>query len=205
MTMRRLMSPVLALLALVTIGLFAFTATAFAADAATAATSNDSLLDLLRPVLDAFRGGHYIAAGALTVVFAVALVKRYSPGRLGVFVKTDAGGALTTLVVSFSGAIAASTISDDTWHWAIAWTAGGIAFAAAGGYAVVKKLLIAPLKASHWYATAPAWARSLLQIAFWVFDSETPEQAAERAGTDAVIAAPAAGAASIVRPPSDVA
>lgn len=202
--MKKLLAPTANVLALVAIMLVSFTATAFAAGAAT--NPEDSLLELLRPVYDAFAAGHYVAAGALAVVLAVAALKRYAPGRLGAFLKSDPGGVLATLAVSFAGAVAASTADGQAWAWGIAWRAGGIAFAAAGGYAMIKKLAVEPLLASSWYQTrAPAWFRAAMRVVLWIFDkpAATAEviREAEAAGEDAVEASPSAGAEGIAGRP----
>lgn len=197
---RKLLNPVLALLTMVVIMLVSFTASAYAAGAVT--PDEGSLLDLLRPVYDAFRGGHYIAAGALAVVFVVALLKRYAPGKLGAFVHSDPGGVLTTLVISFAGAIAAATGSGAAWHWSMLGTAGMIAFAAAGGYAMIKKLIVDPLRASVWYQSkAPTWLKACLGVVFWIFDRPTAVEAAEKAGDVAVQVNPSAGAEGIAGKP----
>lgn len=204
MTMKKLLHPLVELGLLVAIMLVAFSATGHAA---TAATGDDgSLTDLLRPVYDAFRGGHYIAAGALALVLVVALLKRYAPGKLGAFVHGDAGGVLTTLAISFAGAIAAATGDGQAWTWSIAWTAGGIAFAAAGSYAMIKKLLVEPLLASAWWqAKAPAWLKAGAQMVLWIFDKPAARaetiKAAEKAGEAAVQAEPSKGADEIAGPP----
>lgn len=204
MTAKKLLHPVLNLAALAAIMLVSFTATAFAAGAA--AGPEESLLELLRPVYEAFASGHYVAAGALAVVLAVAALKRYAPGRAGAFLHSDVGGVTATLVVSFAGAIAAATGGGQAWTWSIAWNAGGIAFAAAGGYAMIKKLIVEPLLASSWYQTrAPAWVKAIAKAVLWIFDKPAAGaeviREAEAAGADAVKANPSGGANAIAGEP----
>lgn len=194
----------LALLPLIVLACFA--GSSFAAGAATSAADEPSLLELLRPVYDAFRGGHYIAAGALALVFAVAIAKRYAPGKVGAFLHSDAGGVVATLAISFGASLAAFTGAGQPWSWSIAWTAGGVAFAAAGSYAMIKKLLVEPLLASKWWAEkAPAWLKAAAQIVLWIFDkpaaSELEIEKAEKAGDAAVKADPSPGAEKIAGKP----
>lgn len=189
--------------ALATIALLTFTATAWAAGTA---TGDESLLELVRPVIDAFRGGHYVAGGALALVFAIALVRRYAPGKVGKFVHSDAGGVLTALTLSFASTIAAYTSAGQSWKWSMLGTAGGIAFAAAGGYAMIKKLIVEPLLASSWYQNkAPAWMKASLRVVLWIFDkpaaaAETIKEA-EAAGEAAVKANPSSGANGVAGEP----
>jgi len=202
--MKKIVHPVVNVVMLAAIMLVSFTATAFAAGAATG--DDGSILDLLRPVYDAFRDGHYVAAGALAVVLLVALIKRYAPGKIGDFVHSDAGGAATTLMISFAGTIAAATGAGQPWTWSILWISGGIAFAAAGGYAVMKKLVIEPMLASSWYQDkVPSWAKAMLAVVLWVFDSRAgADQAiakAEKDGADAVAANPGTGADAVAGKP----
>jgi hypothetical protein len=182
--------------------LAAFTATAFAAGAA--APEDGNILDLLSPVVDAFRSGKYLAAGAFAVVLAVALAKRYLPGKAGAWVNGDAGGALSALVVSFAGTVGVASGAGDAWSWAMVTTAGKIALMAAGGYALIKKLVIDPLRPL--VARAPGWVQWLFSLATFVFDKATasPIKDAEKAGNDAVTANPPTGADGVVGKPEEL-
>jgi hypothetical protein len=194
----------------VLIAVFSFTATglALAAGAAVSSTTGDgSAFDLLRPVYDAFAGGHYAYAGMLALVLVVALLKRYAPAKYGIsaFVHGDAGGSLLTLLASFGGAMATSLAGGAGISFAMAKTATLIAVGAAGGYAMIKKLIVEPLRNSAWYQTkAPAWLKAGLQIAFWIFDKPDPVASAEDAGQKAVDAKPGAGNAQIVDKPTEI-
>lgn len=202
--MRRLLSAVPLALSLCLIMLFAFATTAFAAGAV--APDDGSLLDLARPVYDAIMGGHYIAAAAFALVLAVALVRRYAPDKSKVqtFVHSDAGAAVTTLLMAFGGAMATATLGGAAWHWAMLWTSATVAFAAAGSYAIIKKLVIEPLQASAWYAKAPAWLKAALQVVFWLFDKPDAVKAAEAAGDAAVAAKPGQGLAAVAGKPTEL-
>lgn len=206
---RSLAREVAALAGLVVIMLLAFTATAHAADAvASAAGADASLGDLLKPVYQAFHDGHYLAAGALAVIFLVALVKRYAGAisqKFGAFMSGDVGGTIATLVASFAGAVAAASADGSPFAWSTLLNAGKVAAVAAGGYALIKKLVFAPLLASSWYQNkAPAWLKATIGAVSWIFDKPAAADAAiaksEAAGDAAVKAAPGAGADAIAPP-----
>lgn len=192
------------------VAIFSFTATglALAAGAAVSTTAGDgSAFDLLRPVYDAFTTGHYAYAGMLALVLVVALLKRYAPAKYGIsdFVHGDVGGSLLTLFASFGGAMATSLAGGVGVSFDMAKTATLIAVGAAGGYAMIKKLIVEPLRTSVWYQTkAPAWLKAALQVVFWVFDKPDPVAAAEDAGQKAVEAKPGAGNAQIVDKPTEI-
>lgn len=192
--MKRYVSQFAAFAALVLVMLMSFTATSWAAGTATG--DDFSAIDLLRPIWDAFRGGHQVAAGALAVVALIALAKRYagklSP-KLEAFLHGDAGGTIATFLAATAGSVAAATSGDAPWAWSIMWTAGGIGIAAIGGYVALRRLVIDPIKASKWYANAPAWAKLALGVLFWIADKPDAIAEAEKAGADAVKANPAPG------------
>jgi hypothetical protein len=132
----------------------------------------------------------------LALVLAVAAAKRYAPGKVGAWMATDVGGTATTLVMSFAGALATTLSTGGGVTWAMAKSAGLIAVGAAGGYAMIKKLVIEPfLKPLS--KKAPAWAQPIFQIVFWIFDRKTPVEKAEVAGEAAVVAKPAPGRGKI--------
>ncbi len=187
-------------LALIALG--SFSATAFAAGAVDG--TDQSLLDLLKPVYEAFKSGQYVAGCALGVILIVALLKKYAPGKLGRMVHSDAGGALTTFMVSAAGSIAAAA-ANSAWKWSMLSQATIIAFAAAGGYAMVKKAIIEPLLASKWYQDkAPGWLRAAMSVVLWIFDKPASDATviaeSEKAGADAVTASPSQGVDGVVPP-----
>ncbi len=179
--------------------LVAFAGAAFAGTALTGAgipTEDSSIRDLVSAVVDAFRGGHKIAAGALAVFAALALAKKYlTTGKVGLWLHGDLGGTVTVFLMATAGALAAA----DSLSPAVLWTAGGIGVAAIGGYAAAKTLIKA-LKASRWYATAPSWFKSAIDILTWLVDKPDAVKAAQAAGDDAVKANPATGADGIAGP-----
>lgn len=204
---RRILAPLTIALGFVGVTLMGFLFSAHAA--ATVAPDNGSLIDLAKPVFDQVMAGHYIAATALALVLCVAMVKRYAPGKFGDFVHSDAGGALTTLFMSLGGALATATIGGATWHWNMMWTAMTVAFAAAGGYALIKKLIVGPLVTSAWYQNkAPAWMKAAMQLVLWMFDKRAPADAAENdatsAGQVAVDAKPPTGVDGTLGDPTEI-
>lgn len=181
-------------IALVTIFalLCALTATAFAADAML--PDSGSVWEMLRPVYDAFASGHRLYAGMLALVLVVALLKRYAPEAWGVrkFVYSDIGGALLTLFGAFGGAMAASLAGGAGVSWDMVKTALYIAFGAAGGYSLIKRLIVDPILRPL-SLKAPSWMLPAFMIIFWIFDRPTAIQSAESAGDAAVAASPPTG------------
>lgn len=167
---------------------FVFTGLAFAANSAV--PEDGSLLDLLKPVYEAFTSGHYLYAGSLSVVLLVAILRRYGSNKLPWF-GSDEGGAVLTLVGSFAGAIATSLAGGSPVSLTMAWTALSIAVGAAGGYVLIKKLVVDRLTRSQWYQEkAPAWMKSLLGLVLWIFENHAKKPPAitraEAAGEEAV-------------------
>lgn len=195
-----MISKTLAHLSVVGAGLVGFTATSAAA--AQAAPDDGSLLDIARPIFDAIMAGRYLAASATALVLTIALIKRYAPGRIGAFVHSDAGGALTTLGMALFGAIATATMGGATWHWSMLWTSLTVGIAAAGGYAVLKKLVVEPLLKP--LAARYPWLMPVLAVVMWVFDRPTAIQHAEAEGDAAVAGSPGPGVDGALGAPEDV-
>lgn len=175
--------------------LVAFGATSFAAGSAT--PEDGSLLDLLTPIWEAATGKHWWLAGSLALVASVTAMKKYAPaGRLRNFVDSAPGVSLILLVGSFAGAVATGLVAagTDAITPSMAWAAFQVAIGAAGGYAIIKSLLVDPLLASEWYKTkAPAWLKGILSIATWAFTKPDVAKEAEKAGDNAVAANPPKG------------
>lgn len=171
-----------------------FTATAFAANAV--APSPDDTYALLKAVVDAFTHGQKLYAGMLGLVAVVALVKKLAPKwkQLDDLVHTDIGGSALTLVGSFALAMATTLGTGGSPSWAMAKSALYIAIGAAGGYTLVKRLLIDPVL-RPFAAKCPAWTQPLFAVVFYIFDRKTPTQEAETAGQAAVEKAPSKGLA----------
>lgn len=176
-----------------------FTGLAFAAGAATQG-DDGSLLDLAKPIFEAFTGGHKLYAGALALVFVVAVARRYGASRWA-WLGSDEGGGYLTLIGSFAGAMATGLAAGGSPSWEMAWTAVTIAVGAAGTYALIKKLVINRLLASKWYQEkAPDWLKSMLNLVLWVFENHAEKAAikkAEAAGEEAVKKDPPKGMGEI--------
>lgn len=199
--------PTIVMLGLV--ALAGFTATAFAATAATSATDSESLLDLLKPVYDAFAGGHYAYAAALGVIAGVALVKRYAgSGKFGAFVHGDKGGSLMALLVATSAAMATGLAAPGA-HvtFALLKSAMLVGAGAAGGYSLLKNLLVDPIL-KPLSKRAPAWMQPLFALVFALFDHGDSGAAAlakaKAAGDAAVAAKPGEGIAAVTGEPTEV-
>lgn len=179
---------------LIFLGVFT-TGAAFAATGA-ALPDDASAIDLIRPVIDAFKGGDYPFAASLSIVLLVALIRRYGTGRIPFF-GTERGAALLAFVGSFAGAMSAGLSGDGEFSRHLAFTALNVALGATGGYMAVKAFLIEPLLKSKFYQEkAPAWLKSILGLVLWIFESRKTPPAiarAEEAGEEAVKKDPPTG------------
>ncbi len=193
-------------LAILTLAFFtvSFTATAYAADT----VSDGTLLDMAKPIFDAVTHGQYWLGASLALVLAVALFKRYAPaGKLQDFAHSDAGGSLLVLLGSFGGALGTALLAGGTGmiSMALVWTALKVALGAAGGYSLLKKLIIDPLMASTWYQEkAPSWLKSVMMLVLWAFIKPSPTEAATLAGNEAASENPPTGADGVAGTPTDL-
>jgi hypothetical protein len=179
--------------------LLAFGAVAFAADQVT--PSDGSLLDLLKPVYEAFAGGHYAYAAALLVILLAALAKRYlgdlwkNSSGMG-FLHTDLGGTLLALVASMATAMSAALAAPGA-HITLAmlWSSLLIGVGAAGGFAVLKNLVFEPVlkPLEAWLEKKWPFLTPVIGVISWIFDKPNPVTQAEAAGSAAVAANPAPG------------
>jgi hypothetical protein len=184
---KKLLVHVLSVLAL----MLAFTATAFAAGTATG--DEQSLLDLAKPVIDAVITGNPGLAAALALVFVAAAARRYGGKRIA-FLNTDAGGALIVLVGAFGGAAATALTGGATWSLALAWMAFKMAAATAGGYSLIKRLLVDPFLRPYVIAKMPQWLRVPVELGLaWLFSKPDPIAEAVAAGKRAVAENPSKG------------
>lgn len=173
--MKRILGYLVGALAVLGAGSLAFTATAHAASVAE--PSDGSLWDLLSPLLEAFKSGRYAYAGSIALVAAVALTRKYA-GDLVPWFHTDRGGATLALLGSFGATLMVRLAAPTAALTAsMAWDAFMIAFIAAGGYAMVKKLVIEPIVAPL-VEKFPRLAYPL-NLLLWFFDhssdsKETP-------------------------------
>jgi len=202
--MRRVISTFPLILAMAVAGLFSFKSVAFAADQA---VPNDaSALDLLKPVWQAFAHGDYLYAGCLAIVLAVALLRRY--GTNWKWMHTDAGSALLVLSGSLGASLAAHLADGGHLTMGMVWSALKIAFGAAGGYTVVKHLLVEPV-VKPLQKMLPPWAQPIFGVVLWVFDRKAVAGSdaladADKAGQVAVEANPSKGVEDVIGKPTEV-
>lgn len=154
---------------------------------------DSSVLDIFRPLWEAATGGHWWLAASLSLVVGVTLVKKYHPGKLGQWASTDVGGSSLVLIGSFGGALAAALAGSSSMSTGLAFNALKVAIGAAGGYTLLKKLLIDPVLRPL-AEKAPAWLKPVLAVVLWAFDKPDPIAEAEKAGADAVKNNPGPGA-----------
>lgn len=206
MMLRKLLSYLPSTLVLALLGLLSFGAVAHAASAATG--DDVSILDLARPVYDAFVAHQFGLMGALLVILLVAAAKKYLGDAIP-FLHTDAGGSLLVLLGSGATALAAALATPGAAiTLALMYTALKVAFVAAGGYAAVKNLLVDPFL-KPLAARAPAWMKPIFDLILWIFShgTETVPAAvvvAEKAGTDAVATTAGTGVGGVVGRPGDL-
>jgi hypothetical protein len=173
--------------------LFMFTASAFAAGVV-APDQDSAIQDMLRAILDAFQHGHKLYAGMIALMCAVTVVKKVAPRwkALDQKVHTDIGGALMTLVGSFAASMVAKGADGSAPTWSMAQSALHIAVGAAGGFVLIKKLIVEPLL-KPLAKKAPAWSQPIFALVFYIFDKPTPVEEAVAAGDKAVEEKPATG------------
>ena len=177
----------------------ATSATAFAAGAASPQDGN--LVDSAKLIWEAATGHHWWLAASLALVAGVAAFKHYAPGKAGEWARGDKGGPILVLIGAFGGALATGLAASgtDALSLSMAWAALQVAAGAAGGYALIKNLVVDPLLKSKWYQDkAPAWLRAILDIGVWAFTKPAADvvKEAEKAGDQAVAAKPAEGASA---------
>lgn len=168
---------------------FGFAVTAHAASAAASVVDpGDGSLDVARSLYEALTGGHYAWVGALTLVAAVALLRKFGGSRFPQL-HTDAGAALLTLGGSFGAAMSAAFAGGGHVSWTMVAAAGATAFAAMGGYAALKKLVVDPYLIP-WQAKAPAALKPLLAIVIFWFQHKSDQASAQPTSTAPAPAAP---------------
>lgn len=175
-------------------------ATAYAAGEATQNT--DNLFEMARVVYKAVMSGDYVLAAALALVLLVAVATRYlSP--YWPFLTTEAGKMALVVAGSFGGAVATAKAAGAPVSAGLLWTALGVAVTAAGGYKMVRVLLVPAIEKLR--DKTPTWIRWLPDLVLWVFarDTKAIEKAA-KAGEDAVKKNPPTGTSGVIGAPRDV-
>jgi len=182
--------------------------TAFAANVA-GADDGSLLTAILGQLWAALTGKQWWLACAAGLVAAVALIKKYTPEKYRKYTDSDIGGAVLVLAGSFGAALVASLsgASAVPMSGALALDAIKLALTAAGGYSLIKKLLVDPLLASKWYnEKAPAWLKAILSVVTWVYNKpgEAIVAEAEKKGDEAVVAKPSTGADGAIGKTTDL-
>lgn len=177
-----------------------FIGSAFAAEATVDPNANS--LDIAKAIYDAFTGHHYAYAGALGLILGIALVKRYLGPKVPAL-HSDAGGTAMALGGAFATALAAGLAGGGPITLDLLKSSLLVGVGAAGGYAVLKKLVVEPLL-KPLAAKAPAWMQPVFSLVFWIFDKPDPTETATAAGNAAVAANPPAGAESVVGKPTEL-
>jgi hypothetical protein len=183
---------VIALSILIFLGMF--TTAAFASSVAIP-TDDSTIQEMLKAIADAFQSGHKLYAGMVALAVAVVAIKKLAPKwkALDQKVHTDIGGAVLTLAGSFAGAMITSMAAGNySPSWPMARAALYIAVGAAGGYVLIKKLIIEPILRPL-SKKAPAYLQPIFALIFYIFDKPTPIEAAEAEGQKAVEEKPATG------------
>lgn len=174
--------------------------------AANAVDPSDGSLDVAKSVYNALTGGHYAYAGALLVILVVALVKRYLGPKI-TWLHSDAGGATLALAGATATATAAGLAGGGPMTFALVKTSLLVGVGAAGGYAMIKSLIIEPLL-KPLQSKLPAWAQPVFSMVLWIFDkpeyAKQAEANAVAAGAAAVAANPAQGSAAVTGAPTEV-
>lgn len=171
----------------------------FGMSAALAATDSTSLADLAKPVFDAVMAGHYSYAVALALVLAVTALRKYGAQHWK-FLATDAGGALMVLATSFTGAMATALASGGSVSFGLLWTACTVAAGAAGGYSLIRRLVVPLLEKLN--SKLPAALQKPINAVLWFFEGPNTASAVA-AGNAAVAANPAPGVTAITGTPTD--
>ncbi len=180
-----------------------FSASAFASDLALPADT--SWLDLARPILDAIKDGHGWIAAASALVALSAFALRYLSPRYAIF-RTPIGALLVVFTGAYGGgvltALAAAGVTALT--PALALTALKIAIAAAGGYSILRPLLVDVIE-PFLLARFP-FLKPLLDLVTYIFDKPPASviAKAEKAGADAVAVLQPKGVEGVTGKPTEI-
>lgn len=128
---------------------------------------------LAQPVLDAVAAGNYPAAAAFVLVMIVAAV-RYFGARRVPWLETRAAGSLLTLVGGFGAALGAALLSAEL-STALALDALRVAVVAAGGYSLLKPIVL------YLRDHGPAWLKPAVRLVSWWY--EKPSRASTEGDT----------------------
>jgi hypothetical protein len=190
------MKSLLSALSVVAVGLLSFVATAFATTGIEAPLS-----DHLKAIVDAMRGGQYALAAFAALSALVAASWRYG-ARWFPWLGTSEGKAILTFVGGFTATVAAGLAGGGALTGSLLWAAVGAAATLAGGYALIKELVVPRLVWLRDLSWMPGWAKTVIDLGLWVFARDRATVAkAEAAGQAAVDATPTNGIAGAIGSP----
>lgn len=140
-----------------------------AAELATVAAANqDPLVELVRLLWVAITGGEFISIVVALLVIISSLLARFGV-HLSKWFGTGAGRAVITLLVAFSGGLSSALAVGTPITWGVLRTVIVFALTAAGGYSLIKALIVEPL--TPWMRDrAPEWLRLIWRGLTWVYD-----------------------------------
>lgn len=190
------MQKTLTVILAVIVGLCVFTASAIASTA----VGDSDLIEMARPVFNAIMSGQYWLATAGALVLAVALLRRYGVKRWA-WLGSSAGAAVLVIVGAFGAALGSTLAAGAAMSGSVAWVALKVALAAAGGFSLLKALLVPVLEraAAKWPKVAP-----IVAVVLWVFRSPSALAKADASGAAAVKAKPAGGADGVTGAPEEL-
>lgn len=161
----------------------------------------DTVVDLASAILKAVQGGNYVLAAALALVVTVGLVRQFSPWS---WVRTDLGASLLLFGASFGGALATTAASWTAPTWALVYAAFKVGYLAAGGFTVLKKLVLPLLGV---LSNKVEWLKKPLELVTKIISTgigTSPIRKAELAGQTAVKSKPGVGISGVIGEPKDV-
>lgn len=91
-------------------------------------------------VLNAAKGGQWRLLAGLLLSLLVWAARRWGASTIP-WLKTDRGGATLVLALALLGGVAATLAGDQPFAWGLLLNSLSMAFTAAGGFAIVKKIL----------------------------------------------------------------
>jgi hypothetical protein len=176
--------------------LIGFVGTAMAATVAVP-DPDGNLLDFAAPILDAIKNGNGWIAAALTLIVASAAARRYLAPKLP-FLKTAFGAVVLVFTASYGAAVLTglAAAGTSTLNASLAYAAFKVALAAAGGFSVLRPLLV-DLVEPFVVGKLP-WLKPVFDLLTWAFDKPDAIADATKAGDDAVKQKPSGGAAGVV-------
>lgn len=115
---------------------------------------------LIQLVITAVQAGNWSHAVILGVIAAVYVIRTFLAPQvpaLNKFVSSDAGGAILVIVAGAATEVARVLGGGASLSWPVIGAGLALAFKAAGGYAMLKKLAV-PVSKDVWSWSKAAWA-----------------------------------------------